>query len=189
MTTQPTMITAEDFFPEVSMMDRALAHDSKGNSEEKCTRCGWVMGHSPLNCNNDNTPHVFPSQLMMSEELQRAILEVNEWLCDSCNTVSPRNPRAGVLCIKCPYCGSYDIGPKEAVLRRRAEKERDAYNAQIHRQYKTRDRAMRVLKVVLTGDGSAMRDVSKDHIAMDFWLSRDEFEDGDFDWMTGFINE
>lgn len=38
-------------------------HDDKGYSEEQCVRCGWVMGHRPLNCNNDNTPHVFPSQL------------------------------------------------------------------------------------------------------------------------------
>lgn len=38
------------------------AHDNKGFSEEKCIRCGWIMGHPPLNCNNDNTPHRFPSQ-------------------------------------------------------------------------------------------------------------------------------
>lgn len=37
-------------------------HDHKGFSEEKCVRCGWVMGHPPLNCNNDDTPHQFPSQ-------------------------------------------------------------------------------------------------------------------------------
>lgn len=37
-------------------------HDHKGYSEEKCVRCGWVMGTPPLNCNNDNTPHKFPSQ-------------------------------------------------------------------------------------------------------------------------------
>jgi hypothetical protein len=36
-------------------------HDDKGCSEEKCLRCGWVMGSRPLNCNNDNTPHSFPS--------------------------------------------------------------------------------------------------------------------------------
>lgn len=38
-------------------------HDNKGFSEEKCIRCGWVMGHPPLNCQNDDTPHVFPSQI------------------------------------------------------------------------------------------------------------------------------
>lgn len=42
---------------------QALAHDHKGYSEEKCTRCGWVMGRPPLNCLNNDTPHVFPSQL------------------------------------------------------------------------------------------------------------------------------
>jgi hypothetical protein len=36
-------------------------HDHKGYSEEKCLRCGWVMGSPPLNCNNDDTPHRFPS--------------------------------------------------------------------------------------------------------------------------------
>ena len=38
-----------------------MTHDHKGYSEEKCLRCGWVMGSPPLNCNNDNTPHEFPS--------------------------------------------------------------------------------------------------------------------------------
>lgn len=37
-------------------------HDHKGYSEEKCVRCGWVMGQPPLNCQNDDTPHRFPSQ-------------------------------------------------------------------------------------------------------------------------------
>lgn len=37
-------------------------HDHAGYSEEKCVRCGWVMGNPPLNCQNDNTPHRFPSQ-------------------------------------------------------------------------------------------------------------------------------
>lgn len=46
-------------------------HDHKGYSEEQCVRCGWVMGHRPLNCNNDNTPHVFPSQLPQHWDGQR----------------------------------------------------------------------------------------------------------------------
>lgn len=37
-------------------------HDHKGYSEEKCVRCGWVMGMTALNCQNNDTPHVFPSQ-------------------------------------------------------------------------------------------------------------------------------
>jgi hypothetical protein len=37
--------------------------DDRGFSEETCVRCGWRMGSPPLNCNNDNTPHVFSSQL------------------------------------------------------------------------------------------------------------------------------
>jgi hypothetical protein len=45
------------------MTERALAHDDKGKSEEMCVRCGWVMGRPPLNCQNDDTPHRFPSQL------------------------------------------------------------------------------------------------------------------------------
>lgn len=39
------------------------SHDHKGFSEEKCIRCGWVMGRPLINCNNDDTPHVFPSQI------------------------------------------------------------------------------------------------------------------------------
>lgn len=45
-----------------------MTHDDKGFSEEKCLRCGWVMGHEPLNCNNDDTPHIFPSQLRARSE-------------------------------------------------------------------------------------------------------------------------
>ena len=47
-------------------------HDHKGHSEEKCVRCGWVMGHQPLNCQNNDTPHVFPSQLDEVERLRAA---------------------------------------------------------------------------------------------------------------------
>lgn len=51
-------------------------HDDKGHSEEKCIRCGWVMGHAPLNCNNDDTPHVFPSQLRDKLTLNQQIERV-----------------------------------------------------------------------------------------------------------------
>ena len=67
-------------------------HDHKGHSEEKCTRCGWVMGHSPLNCNNDDTPHYFPSQQVEVERLRVALaLACNELfsICDPLAT-SPR---------------------------------------------------------------------------------------------------
>ena len=40
----------------------AQRHDHKGHSEEMCIRCGWIMGHIPLNCQNDDSPHIFPSQ-------------------------------------------------------------------------------------------------------------------------------
>ena len=43
-------------------------HDDKGFSEEKCVRCGWVMGNPPLNCQNDDTAHLFPSGLPEKEE-------------------------------------------------------------------------------------------------------------------------
>lgn len=46
-------------------------HDDKGYSEEQCVRCGWVMGRPALNCQNDDTPHVFPSQLPRHWEGQR----------------------------------------------------------------------------------------------------------------------
>lgn len=46
----------------------ALApHAHKGYSEERCVRCGWVMGMPPLNCQNDDTPHVFPSQMVAAD--------------------------------------------------------------------------------------------------------------------------
>ena len=47
-------------------------HDDKGFSEEKCVRCGWVMGSPPLNCQNDDTPHVFPSQQSLVEQFEAA---------------------------------------------------------------------------------------------------------------------
>jgi hypothetical protein len=50
----------------------AIVHDHKGYSEEKCLRCGWVMGHRALNCMNDDTPHVFPSQRAEIERLRAA---------------------------------------------------------------------------------------------------------------------
>ena len=46
-------------------------HDHKGHSEEKCIRCGWVMGMRPLNCMNDDTPHRFPSQAEAADEIER----------------------------------------------------------------------------------------------------------------------
>lgn len=39
----------------------AASTDDKGYSEETCLRCGWTMGQPPLNCQNDDTPHRFPS--------------------------------------------------------------------------------------------------------------------------------
>ena len=49
--------------PERAVVERRLpaGHDNKGFSEEKCVRCGWVMGQPALNCQNDDTPHSFPS--------------------------------------------------------------------------------------------------------------------------------
>jgi len=52
-------------------------HDHKGHSEEKCVRCGWVMGHQPLNCNNNDTPHVFPSQLAERDRLRAALVPLS----------------------------------------------------------------------------------------------------------------
>jgi hypothetical protein len=53
----------------------AQRHDHKGHSEEMCIRCGWIMGQIPLNCQNNDTPHVFPSQQAEIERL-RAVLDV-----------------------------------------------------------------------------------------------------------------
>lgn len=44
-------------------MQRPSIFEDKGYSEERCLWCGWTMGNPPLNCNNDDTPHVFRSTL------------------------------------------------------------------------------------------------------------------------------
>jgi hypothetical protein len=49
----------------------ARRHDHKGHSEEMCIRCGWTMGQIPLNCQNNDTPHVFPSQQAEIERLRQ----------------------------------------------------------------------------------------------------------------------
>jgi hypothetical protein len=66
--------TAEDvlrelraiFYPKLDNHEKArirrVLGEDKGYSEEQCIRCGWTMGQPPLNCQNDDTPHAFPSQ-------------------------------------------------------------------------------------------------------------------------------
>lgn len=46
-------------------------HNHKGFSAEMCTRCGWVMGSPPLNCQNDDSPHLFPSEMVLWEAIVR----------------------------------------------------------------------------------------------------------------------
>lgn len=62
-------------------------------SEKKCIRCGWVMGDPPLNCQNDNTPHKFPSQVepecdhLMPDPITGIPTPANEWghiFCPKC---------------------------------------------------------------------------------------------------------
>lgn len=62
------MITPDEWAPPLP----EGPHDHKGHSEEKCVRCGWVMGNRPLNCLNDDTPHVFPSQQAEIKRLRAA---------------------------------------------------------------------------------------------------------------------
>ncbi len=45
-------------------------------------RCGWVMGHRPLNCMNDDTPHVFPSQQTEIERLRDWHSEMFQYAAD-----------------------------------------------------------------------------------------------------------
>lgn len=58
-----------------------ITHDHKGYSEERCIRCGWVMGNRPLNCNNDDTPHIFPSQLptTVADAARLLLNDIDEW--------------------------------------------------------------------------------------------------------------
>jgi hypothetical protein len=57
----------------------AQRHDHKGHSEEMCIRCGWTMGQIPLNCQNNDTPHVFPSQQAEIERLRQTVRDRDEW--------------------------------------------------------------------------------------------------------------
>jgi hypothetical protein len=59
----PCYVAAWSDEPAVTLSGDEGVHDHKGYSEERCLRCGWVMGHPALNCNNDDTPHLFRSQL------------------------------------------------------------------------------------------------------------------------------
>lgn len=68
--TEPERAAVENREPET--------HDNKGFSEEKCLRCGWIMGQPPLNCNNDDTPHRFPSQQRLEEQLEAAQAAVEQ---------------------------------------------------------------------------------------------------------------
>lgn len=54
------------------------ATDDKGFSEETCVRCGWRMGSPALNCHNDNTPHVFPSQAALLAKAETAEARTKE---------------------------------------------------------------------------------------------------------------
>jgi hypothetical protein len=51
------------------------ASSDRGYSEETCVRCGWKMGDPPLNCQNDDTPHRFPSQLRELHEAAALALD------------------------------------------------------------------------------------------------------------------
>ena len=51
-------------------------HDHKGHSEERCVRCGWVMGDRPLNCTNNDMPHCFPSQQAEIERLRGEVAKL-----------------------------------------------------------------------------------------------------------------
>jgi len=62
MTLPPLILDMHYKLRSYLMAYEAAAHDHKGFSEEKCVRCGWVMGQPALNCQNDGTPHRFPSQ-------------------------------------------------------------------------------------------------------------------------------
>jgi hypothetical protein len=71
-----------------SLEDHARQHDHKGHSEEMCVRCGWVMGHRPLNCQNNDTPHVFPSQEAEIERLCDSLLQMKALLSEERDKVS-----------------------------------------------------------------------------------------------------
>jgi hypothetical protein len=71
----------------------ADAQDDRGYSEETCVRCGWRMGSPPLNCQNDNTPHRFPSQQRQDEENER-LRRLNSGLTRDFNVMLVANSNA-----------------------------------------------------------------------------------------------
>lgn len=59
-----------------------------------------------------------------ANEIERLRADVQEWLCDKCNTVYPGPPQPGFACVQCPKCKGA-TAPRQTIERRRAERERD----------------------------------------------------------------
>lgn len=101
------------------------AHDDKGHSEERCVRCGWVMGHPPLNCNNDDTPHVFPSQQAAepdapadrADQMYRWLHGAREALCSAQHQLAVVSWRAmlGKAVAHIDYVGSRECGEQWSI--------------------------------------------------------------------------
>jgi hypothetical protein len=79
-------------------------HDHKGYSEERCVRCGWVMGDRPLNCINNDTPHRFPSQKAEIEWLRAEVERLQEWCDILANDHCECEPDMAAKGFACPYC-------------------------------------------------------------------------------------
>ena len=61
----------------------------------------------------------------LAAENEQLRAQVKEWACESCNMVFPGPPKKGFASVQCLYCLGRTM-PKETLLRRRAEAERDA---------------------------------------------------------------
>lgn len=101
------------------------AQDHKGFSEEQCFRCGWVMGRPALNCQNDDTPHRFPSHSLVraDERAERiaCICDTNPHTTDGPSEYCPQHGR--------PYVEAYDGGYRAGRADERKAAARDALAA------------------------------------------------------------
>ena len=118
------------------------ALDNKGFSEETCVRCGWRMGQPALNCNNDDTPHRFPSQQTPSSPDTEALLAtVREALIFDKGTIVERRHTRGLAALD-----------SLAAELERVKAERDEDEAELYR-----------LRMRLTEERRALNDLNEGH--------------------------
>lgn len=74
--------------------------------------------------------NLYAAYRALIEENQRLKEDIKEWICGKCNIVYPGPPTPGLDCVQCPSCQGH-CGPRETILRRQAEAERDQLKGQV----------------------------------------------------------